>query len=320
MAMPDALRQAAAALAVGERLSDTRERHARLSAGYRQGAPSAGLVTNSSDVTAYVTARMPATYAAIAVAFAELQANAADLCPGSVLDAGCGPGTGLFAALDAFPTIERATGVDHNSGFLAAAQRLADAAGYATRAELAFLPGDLRSADLGERADLVLASYALVELDTTATERLVAKLWAASSDALVLIEPGSRPGFARLRQARAQLIAAGATILAPCTHALACPIVDPDWCHFSVRLPRSRAHLAVKSASVPYEDEKFAYLVARRSQTALPGARVIAPPHHAKSGITLRLCTGGRIEMKTIRARDADHKAAKKFRWGDAVD
>ena len=38
------------------------------------------------------------------------------------------------------------------------------------------------------------------------------------------------------------VIGEGAAILAPCPHAQACPLVEPDWCHFVQRLPRSRDH------------------------------------------------------------------------------
>ena len=39
-----------------------------------------------------------------------------------------------------------------------------------------------------------------------------------------------------------------------------------DWCHFSQRLARSRDHMLLKDASVPFEDERYSYVVATRAE------------------------------------------------------
>ena len=108
---------------------------------------------------------------------------------------------------------------------------------------------------------------------------------------LVLVEPGTPAGFARIRDARAALIAAGGHVAAPCTHDNTCPIAGTDWCHFSERLPRSRDHLIAKGAPVPFEDERYAYVAVCRASVARPPlARIIKPVVEGKPGITLPLC------------------------------
>ena len=93
-----------------------------------------------------------------------------------------------------------------------------------------------------------------------------------------------------------------------------------DWCHFSVRLARSRAHMHAKAARVPFEDERFSYLVVAREGAVSGGARILAPPQHAKPGISLRLCTQGRIEPRHVARRDAAaYKQARKLDWGDLI-
>ena len=156
------------------------------------------------------------------------------------------------------------------------------------------------------------------------TAAWLGKLWAACTGALVVVEPGTPAGYQRILTARRWLIEQGAVIAAPCPHAAACPLQPPDWCHFAVRLPRSRDHLHLKQAEVPYEDEKFSYLIAVRPEMRPQpfAARVLTPPAHGKIGVTLRLCrTDGTAAAVTVPKRDsAAYAAVQKKRWGDALD
>src|SRR5204862_6984628 len=113
----------------------------------------------------------------------------------------------------------------------------------------------------------------------------------SATHVLMLVEPGTPAGFARIRAAREALIAAGAHLVAPCTHDKVCPMQAPDWCHFSQRLPRSRAHMIAKAADVPFEDERHSYVAVSRE--ALPSsnrARIVAEPQETKVGLTFPLC------------------------------
>ena len=56
----------------------------------------------------------------------------------------------------------------------------------------------------------------------------------------------------------------------------------PDWCHFTQRLPRSRAHKQIKGAELPFEDEKFSYVALTRA----PVARI--PPACWRSPMSAR--------------------------------
>ena len=75
----------------------------------------------------------------------------------------------------------------------------------------------------------------------------------------------------------------------------------PDWCHFTQRLQRSRAHKQVKGAELPFEDEKFAYV-------ALTRAAVAAAPL-SRAGAAG--CQQGRGNGKALHAgRSRHHKGA----------
>jgi ribosomal protein RSM22 (predicted rRNA methylase) len=132
-----------------------------------------------------------------------------------------------------------------------------------------------------------------------------------------LIEPGTPAGFARIRAARAALIAAGAHVAAPCTHDATCPMSGKDWCHFSQRLPRSRDHMLLKDANVPFEDERYCYVVVTRDGVA-SGARILAPPLEEKPGLTFKLCDGSGLRAQFVARRDKDaFRRARKLGWGD---
>ena len=143
------------------------------------------------------------------------------------------------------------------------------------------------------------------------------ELWQSTNSALALIEPGTPDGFARIRSARVALIEAGAHVAAPCTHDRDCPMSDGDWCHFSQRLARSRDHMLLKDASVPFEDERYGYVVVTREKVA-HGARILAPPLEAKPGLTFKLCDETGLHARFVATRDKDeYRRVRKLGWGD---
>ena len=318
--LPAAIRAALARLAEGRRIASLKARHADVSGHYRAGGASSAVIDTDEAVAAYALARMPATYAAARHVLLRLVEACPECAPQTALDIGCGPGTALIAALDAFPTLRSIAGIDHSPLFLRLAATLLDETGIPAGAAARLLAGDM-TATAAAPADLVLCSYALVELADPVAAATVERAWALTRQLLILVEPGSRAGFARIKAARKALIAAGATILAPCTHQAACPMADPDWCHFPVRVQRSREHRLLKGGEVPFEDEKFSYLIATRAIPALPGVsgRIIAPPERTKAGITLSLCSGDGLADRVFRARDKADRVVRKLAWGDEL-
>jgi ribosomal protein RSM22 (predicted rRNA methylase) len=314
MTLPQRFQGAIAAWLARHAPGGRRDGSAALSAAYRAGGTS-----GSIDFASYLVARLPATYAAVARVLDEVRALCPDFEPESVLDAGSGPGTASWAAAEAWPGLERVTFLDSTQSFLRLAAELA-LAGPAPLSRAEAVSASIETMQEGLRADLVVAGYALAELPLGLIREAAGRLWAASRAMLVIVEPGTPQGFARIRIARETLLADGAVPVAPCTHAMACPMADGDWCHFSVRLARSRAHMHAKAASVPFEDERFAYLVVAREGEPSGLARIIAPPRHEKPGSTFRLCTAGRIETRHVARRDkAAYKRARKLDWGDII-
>ncbi|MDP3660656.1 small ribosomal subunit Rsm22 family protein [Phenylobacterium sp.] len=319
--LPAALSEAIARELDGVSGRALNERATQVSERYRRGDTSAKAIADGEDALAYALARAPATYAACAAAFARGQAMAPDFAPRRLLDAGAGPGGASWAALERWPSLEHVRMIDASPPFLALARRLAGSGSPALQAA-EITRRDLLAADPFPVADLVVASYALAELGVDAQAQAVAALWDACAGLLVLVEPGTPQGFERIRAARASLIATGVAIAAPCPHNDACPMVEPDWCHFVQRLPRSRAHRLAKGADAPFEDEKFAYVVAARPTVRLAARspRVLARPRHLKPGVELKLCTAGDVEHRFVPRRDkAAYRAVRHIDWGDPM-
>ena len=317
--LPQALRAAIDRELSGASRRDLAERTAATTEGYRAGRGSSAVIKGRDDALAYALARLPATHAASAVVFAEARRIAPGFAPASLLDAGCGPGGGSWAAAEAWPSLQRVTWFDASAPFLDMAARLA-AEAPAPIAQAQIQRGDLTAGPF-PNAELVLASYALAEIAAAAQGQVVRGLWEACEGVLALVEPGTPAGYARILAARDELIAAGARILAPCPHAAACPLTAPDWCHFSVRLPRSRDHRLAKGAKMSFEDEKFAYLLAARPKVRaeIPAGRILAHPRAGKPGIEFKLCRRGAVELHFVAKRDKlGYAGARRLAWGEA--
>jgi ribosomal protein RSM22 (predicted rRNA methylase) len=286
---------------------------------YRDQNPSRTVINSGLAVAAYLSARLPATYAAVRAALAAVTDVHAGLSPRSLLDVGAGPGSATFAALDVWPQIEALTLFDHNDAFMKVAGRLLAETRPPGLGDATLLRGE--TADLPAlAADLVIASYVLVELNTHAVDTLIPKLLVAATGVLLLVEPGTPAGYARILQARGIALKAGAHVLAPCTHGLECPSIAPDWCHFSQRLARSRDHMRAKSASVPFEDEKYCYLAVSRQPVSIGGGRIVAPVHETKAGMTFKVCREGQICEEHVPSRDREaFRRVRRMGWADRL-
>lgn len=298
--------------------NDAAARADAISRTYRSGGGS-GAIRTEADALAYALARMPATYAAVTASLTALVDIRPDFAPKSLLDCGAGPGTATWACAEAFESLTTFTLLDSNPALRALALDLAH---DGTRVKtMRYDLGDA-SAKIADApaADLVIASYVINELGDTARTKLVALMWAKTIDTLVIVEPGTPAGYQRILDARGMLIAGGAHVIAPCPHDAACPLIKPDWCHFSQRLQRSKVHKQLKSAELPYEDERFIYLALSRAPVMQRPSRVLAQPVSTKVAITAKLCTPDGVVAAVAPRRDkVSYARFRKLDWGDGV-
>ena len=199
--LPPAIAAALDARAEGFSRRELAERLARISERYR-GQGTSEAITDEADALAYALARMPATYAAISRVLEELSDRAPGWTPGSILDAGAGPGTATWAARELWPEAE-AVLLDRNPALLASGRSdlgrgRSDGARKPRRRERRPLPTSS------------IAGYALTEVPDADLGAVAAWLWAATTGALVIVEPGTPRDYTRLMGVRAALIGAGA--------------------------------------------------------------------------------------------------------------
>lgn len=282
------------------------------------------------EVLAYIAARLPATYAAVVSVLNNLPL---DMPIHHILDLGAGPGTATLAALDVLAKQSRislsdspnntftATLVEQDPRMIALSQILLNAQPI----NPVFEQYDLRCPIMFRPHDLVILSYVLNEHPLKKQMDILRQAWEKTIQALVIVLPGTPHHFQQLLVLRQWLIDHHAVIVAPCPHNRPCPLQqgqdvqteNPDWCHFSVRTERSTHHRQLKQAALPYEDEKFSYLIASRHPYPQQ-ARLIRSPLMRKGHVIVDVCGPEKIDRQIITKRQKDHyQSIQKFQWGD---
>lgn len=253
-----------------------------------------------------------------------------------VFDIGCGVGAtavGVLLGLDGRRTRRVSLdGLDTESASLrvwdAVVRKAAEIAGVELVARSRL--GNATSSDVGAGYDLVLAQAVLNELfhgqtgDAAAARRadwMAGHLGltpgrGATGRTLVVIEPALRETTRPLMAARDRLAASGATLLGPCLHAGACPMLpsERDWCH-EVRqfdpTPRVREVQVLtrrRDDRVKYSFVAFASspLVSRLSSDApnLTG-RLVSEPLGSKGKTERHLCMASG-ELVRVRLLDRE--------------
>lgn len=288
-----------------------------LSNRYRQQRKAERFITTDVDRLAYMAVRMPATFAAVRKALAQL---GEEFHPKSLLDLGAGTGSAAWAAAELFDTLQRFTLVEHDSQLIELGRKLAQESGSESLRSADWRLGNLRNVTEFAPHDLVICSYSLGEIESVAASKIVKSAWQAAQQMLIVVEPGTTKGFATVRAIRDQLIEAGAFLVAPCPHQTVCPMPsdETDWCHFSARFDRTSLHRRLKGGSLGYEDEKFSYIAAAKHPVTAEAARVIRHPLRQPGFTQLQLCTPEGLQTVSITKRDKEAwKRARKTDWGD---
>jgi ribosomal protein RSM22 (predicted rRNA methylase) len=307
MQLPASLTTRIESLIEGKPMKALQQRWAEMSLAYRAAeAPE----LDDLSALAYLVGRLPATFAACVRAL-ELATQLEKPQMKTQLDVGAGPGAAIWAARALWPDMQ-SRAMERAPAWL----RL----GPQVTPNVDWQRMDLSVAQEMPKADLVTAGYVLNELSEGQVLPVVKRLWAATQQWLVLVEPGTPAGYARLLAVRDALCAEGAHVVAPCPGHVLCPLQhSKQWCHFGIRLNRPRFQRVTKEAEVSWEDERFSFMVLSRSPVPVPEGRALHFPQKRGGHVWVELCTPEGLDKRVLSRRNGSlYKAARRMHWGDA--
>ncbi|MFA6119623.1 MAG: small ribosomal subunit Rsm22 family protein [Parachlamydiales bacterium] len=273
----------------------------------------------SSDLQrlAYITYRMPATYNALVYVFKEMKKISPDIEVKTILDLGSGPATSAWAAFSEFKKLKQMHLVERDVNILNIGKKLLDNEPFAKKIE--YEENNILKIKNYDY-DLVVLSYVANELKEPFVKKIIQRWIYSNSKTILILEPGTPYGFKKIKYIRQMLIDNNCKIIAPCPNELRCPMTQEDWCHFFVRLKRSKSHKYLKKGTLGFEDEKFSYVIATKNAVAKPNSRNVRNPKSDSSEVVLTLCHNGKIVKETIEKKDKKFKIARKTKWGDSFD
>lgn len=302
---------------------------------YRESTTKTSGFISHQEVLAYTAVRLPATYAVVQRCLAELPPS---YTPKSVLDLGAGPGTASLACIERFglnqlSPLESLTLIEADQDARRIGEQLIEEVKIRIpnfafdKIKTNYLSQNLTTLQHTNTADLVIASYVFGELNPSQQEQLLLTGLTLCKDYFLIILPGTPQGFEIINTLRTLALQKGLQIQAPCPHPHPCPLAfrSPDWCHFSIRLDRTYWHKRLKQAELPYEDEKFSYLLLSKkpvtpySNKSNEIGRVIKNPQHRGSHGTIDICStkGEYIPLTYTRRKSPLFQQLKRLEWGD---
>ena len=277
------------------------------------------LVTEDIEALAYSAVRMPATFAAVYTALK----NTLEICDlkiDSVLDVGAGTGAGTWA-INGLVSFEEATCLEREDAMMNLGKSFMQESEIQSLMNVKWEKFDLIGSEIKQKADLVVCSYVLNELNENDRKIALEKLWNATNNILLIIEPGTPVGFGEIKQLRKILMKHGGNVIAPCPNIERCPMPEDDWCHSTCRVARTKIHKLLKNGDVPYEDEKFSYIaVCKETIEKKDFARVLRHPKIESGKITLQVCSKEGISERIVTKKEKDlFKIARKVKCGESI-
>ena len=288
------------------------------------GAPAAPYLRDTRSCAAYSLFFAPQTYARLSLILAELPPFPETAQPLRVLDLGAGTGAASWALLDHLGPRPVALSVrDHSRPALRCLHDL-----FSELRRVRWPGATLRTnpdplADFAantEKFVVILIHYVLNELPPESRRSLLSRAARALAPGgrLILCEPLVHDAGDYMRGLRAHALEdLHLHVLAPCPHALACPLEGP--CH-DVRTWKLSQALQILNSVLKRDLRHLAYAFLVLTPDAPPAAetlraRVVGSPAHAKGQtVCPACCADGLVRRLQLLHRDFDTRGRKDLR------
>ena len=287
------------------------ETQKNLTAKYKeQTGQSKSLIDDSKDSVLYAVSRMPATYSVIYTLVDNLVKQGLIQNVGSAIDFGAGTGAGYFA-LKELDEEMNFTLIERDKNMIGVFEALTDK-------KIDVVRGDIEALDKVSNADLVLTSYVLSEMTENDRINAVKKLLCKTNKCLLIIDTGTPRTYENMMKIKKLVNEMGWHVSAPCM-TKKCGLVN-DYCQFYARVERSALHKLAKNGTLPYEDEKYFYLLIQKEDVKKQGSRVIRRPVIKENNVELVLCSIDGVKKSNFTKKNKDEfKVAKKSKINDLI-
>ena len=277
-------------------------------------------INSELDAKVYSIIRYPATFKAFSDSLKYSLSYLDDIDISSALDVGAGSAAASLASIYQLDHLNSIDLLEKEQVMIDIGEYLlsrADTKGV----DIKYHKVDITRDDISiYQRDLVFSNYVLNELDKSEIIKVIDKMWNLTNKVLLVVEPGTPKGYEIIRLVREYLISKGGYILSPCPHMDKCPIISPDWCHFSTRVSRSKLHKLLKGGDAPYEDEKYCYIAFSKKECRRCSNRILRHPQISSGHITLEVCSKDGLNTIIITKKDKElFKAARKVKTGDEI-
>ena len=313
MVLPEEIRQKLAKLFDGQNKKTLIETRQEITHKYKTNqAINKSIFDKEQDSVVYAISRMPATFGVLYNLLSDLLDQGVISDVRSIIDIGSGTGAGYFASKEIFGNIEIFL-FERDKHMIDVFNK------FDTGKEVSRF--DFLKDNIAPKADLVMTNYVFSELNEEGRKLALEKMINASNKYVLIVDTGTPRTYENFMRLKKYVADLGCKVTAPCKHEK-CGLKN-DYCQFYARIERSSLMKLSKNASLPYEDEKYFYLLIDKqvkNDSKEDLGRVIYRPKITTNFVDLKICTRDGVVQKNITKKDKEvYKKARKINVNELI-